>query len=912
MTSLRPRPSPREFDISRLGDRVRHPLDVRDWLNEHMHTLVGPSVTGFSPGSGPRGTVVTIDGGPFSPTRWENDVVIGGDTAFVLSATPTRLEVLTGPDTETGQVEVTVPGGTATSAASFTVTGYPSPGDDTTDGPPVVTTGVTPSPGAGDVPAKSTIPVLVVMLQTNDTAPANATTTRTDVAGKWDAVRTYYTQASYTETKVTYDMTTFATLDGTFADFVDTSASVQNFRSTQLPRIAAIGAKAAVDQGFTLASYKMIAFVVFTNGTFVRAWGGGSQSTFAYDNGKPAGDPNRIAINITTPSPINTLFINESADWGRFAHEFGHNIVAAPTSSGDGTATLGEDVYGSDLVDPGAATAASFELMGEHDTHPLFSGYHLDKLGYYRPENIRELVWDRNPNSFTLDVVAHGLAQDTDPNRVHLIRIKISDALTYYVQVRQRPGTTTQVFDSSIPFGAAPNQGGVVVTRAIAGVMNNNQQTRFISLLHDNHCLRTGETAEDPARALKITVLDDNVQARPLVCRVRVEWAQTIADDPNGSFDLKVEPWGSDYTTPDIWVDRDPFGSFDQALDSQGRPLSNGDRPRVMKVNRLISRVHVSGAMGASNVKVTQYAVSPPGVGDNGNWAPIASTTVASIAANSFTDVTCNWVPVVGKHTCLKVYASSQLGEISGQDNAAQENVSDFVSAGGSPCEPVLVRTAIRNPVDERRAVQVTLTGVPQGWMAQLPHAWVWLDGLAERELDVAIWPVADFAAYQVGDPDRGGDQDHGRKEYVGVAPVRVRGIVDRSYDVSTMPSGEAAASRFYPIGGVFYRVHVRHHAEVAIEVGRDEEQGKLGHTVYGWVRPALGDQRVVVDVAEPGGKDVETLVVLTEPDGSFRVGFDLARAYDAFGGGTYVVQAFVFDADQLDDAASNRIQLSL
>jgi hypothetical protein len=333
-----------------------------------------------------------------------------------------------------------------------------------------------------------------------------------------------------------------------------------------------------------------------------------------------------------------------------------------------------------------------------------------------------------------------------------------------------------------------------------------------------------------------------------------------------------------------------------------------------MKVNHFVSRVHVSGAMGASNVKVTQYAVSPPGVGDNGNWAPIATTTVASIAANSFSDVTCNWVPVVGKHTCLKTYASAQLGEISGQDNAAQENVSDFVSAGGSPCEPVLVRTAVRNPVDERRAVQVTLTGVPQGWMAQLPHAWVWLDGLGERELDVAIWPVADLAAYQVGDPDRDPDRDKDRrhKEYVGTAPVRVRGTVDRSYDVSTMPSGEAAASRFYPVGGVFYRVHVRHRAQVAIEVGRDDEQGKLGYAVYGWVRPALGDQRVVVDVSEPGGRDVETLVALTEPDGSFRVGFDLAEAFDTYGGGTYVVQAFVFDADQLDDAASNRIQLVL
>ena len=30
--------------------------------------------------------------------------------------------------------------------------------------------------------------------------------------------------------------------------------------------------------------------------------------------------------------------------------------------------------------------------------------------------------------------------------------------------------------------------------------------------------------------------------------------------------------------------------------------------------------------MGAANVKVTFYAVFPPGVGDNGNWAPIAAS----------------------------------------------------------------------------------------------------------------------------------------------------------------------------------------------------------------------------------------------------------------------------------------------
>jgi hypothetical protein len=865
-----------------------------------------PTISSFSPGIGPRGTVLTIDGSAFSANRLDNTVTVGGAGAFVLSASPNQLQVLTGPDTDSGALEVTVGGRTAKSGAPFTVTGYPAPSDDIADGPPVVTTGVADNPGTGDVNPIGQIRVLVVMLQTTDTAPANPAATRTQVATAWDRVHTYYDQVSYGRTDVRYDLTAFATLDGTFADFVDTSPAVQNYRLNQLGRIAAIGVDAAAKQGFNINSYQMVCFVVFTNSQFVRAWGGASQNTFAYDNGLPVGDPNRISINITAAQAINTLYINESANWGRFAHEFGHNIVSAPTSSGDGTATLGEDVYGSDLVDPAAATAQSFELMGLHDSHPIFTGYHLEKLGYYQPANIQTLTWDRNPNAATFDVVAHGLTEDADPNRLHLVKVEVSDALTYYIEVRQRPGATAQIFDDQIPVGAAANLGGVIVTRVIAGEMHNNQQTRFITLMHANQVLVTGDTAEDPARALKITVLNDAVQARPLVCRIRVEWAQTVADDPSGAFDLRIEPWDSSYTTPDIWIDRDPFGSFDNALDSQGRPLSNGDRPRVGSINHVFARVHVSGASGATNVKVTHYAVTPPGVGDNGNWAPIAITTVPSIAANGFQDISCNWVPVVGRHTCLRAHVSAQFGEISGHNNAAQENVSDFISAGNSPCEPVLVRTAVRNPVDERRAVQVSLHGVPRGWMAQLPHAWFWLDGKAEKEIDVAIWPTGDFDAYQFGSRRK----EHGERYLTGTAPVRVRGSIDRSYDMSVMPSGESAASRFYPIGGVFYRVHVRRKSSIRIEIGRADE-GKRALTVNGQVDPAVADQRVVIDLTAPSGKHAKTLVGLTGPDGRVQVTFDLRSAVKQNGTGTYNVQASIFNADELDDATSNMIQIT-
>ena len=148
---------------------------------------------------------------------------------------------------------------------------------------------------------------------------------------------------------------------------------------------------------------------------------------------------------------------------------------------------------------------------------------------------------------------------------------------------------------------------------------------------------------------------------------------------------FQVAPWDANYQTPDIWIDRDPYGTYDKPKDAEGRPTGTGDKPRPKHINQFTARLHVSGAMGATNIKVTFYAVSPPGVGDNGNWAPIAVKTIAGIAQNGSADSFCNWVPVVDKHSCLKVFASPQLGEISGGNNSAQENIFEFQAAGSRP-----------------------------------------------------------------------------------------------------------------------------------------------------------------------------------------------------------------------------------
>lgn len=887
-------------------------FSVSEWFHNQLPFLIGPSISSFSPIAGSPGTLITIHGHNFSPTSQENSVEVGGQSALVVAASPTELKVITDSNILDGPVKVTVGSHTVSGPTDFHVLAYPNPGAGE-DGPPISFQGA--GAGAqGDVDPIGTVRVLVALVRPNDRSPGAGE--RAAVVTAWDNVRTFYTQASYGRTTVQIDvMTNWKVLDGTEADFLDGD----NIEWAQIDRLTAQAAQGAVDEGFNLDNYAMMATVCSLS-QFIRAWGGWSRQNFAYNNAPamPA-----ININLSASHEINLIAISQNANWGRCAHEFGHNVVSAPTFAGDGTGTLGEDVYASDLVDPDAATARLFDMMGSHDTHPLFSGYHLEKLGYYSPANIQQLQWDRNPFSQEFDVVAHALAED-GTNRVHLIKIKVADGLFYYVQVRQRPGATTQIYDDSIPLGGAPNQGGVIVTRVISDTLNINQQTRFITLMHAEEVLQANDFVDDPARALRITVVNDSVQARPLVCRVRVEWAQTVVDDPNGSFDLRVEPWDGNYQTPDVWVDRAPFGLFDQPIDADGRPTGNGDKPRPGELNRLKGRIHVSGAMGASNVQATFYAVFPPGVGDNGNWAPLGVQTIGTITQNSFVDIDQNWVPVVGEHTCLKLYASAQLGEISGGNNFAQENVFDFEAAASSPPAPVMIRTAIRNPLDKRCIVRVGVKGVPRGWKVHFPHTWVWLDAKAEKHFDLTVIPMFDWNAVA------GGALTHDNERKIApTAKVRLEGIVARAYDTPLVPKNEPAGSRAYPIGGILGRVHVRKKTRIRIEEGmldklqelNDNPTLKTTIAVHGGIGEPFDKQRIRVVCTDPRGRN-RIVQVFTDPSGRFEALFDLMieptleasrqfwkKAKDV-DHGTYYVRAFVVAASLVSEAESNELYI--
>ncbi len=688
---------PRERLLDRLGWLLRREFDL---LPVRRHVRRGPQVNRFRPPTGRAGCQVDIEGLGFAAVRADNQVTIGGQPALVVAASPTGLKVITDPETVNGPVEVVVGGQTGRAGQDFRVLGYPGVSE---DGPPILFAGV--GEGLpGDVPPTGTSKVLVALVNPTDRVPQGSAA-RTTIVNRWKSVQDFYKQASFGTKALTVDVAaSWKTLTGATNDYCDLSKPVENIMKTARDRLVAEAAQACQDAGHKLGDYDVFAVTLFLNGAFIRALGGWSAQSFSYDPG-----PGGAKISITLSKALNLLAVNETANWGRLAHEVGHNIVSAPgtlpqVKTKNDQLVFGEDVYQSDLVDPQAATAHQFDMMGDHDNHPLFSAYYMERLGWYRADNaahdqdVLDLTWNRNHAVKEVEIVAHGGTRNTVANRWHAVKIKVASGLFYYVEVRQRPGTV--VFDDSIPV-PAQKDGGVIITKVVTDTVHNNQQERFITLLHDPVALKAGDIAVDPARALTITVLNDAVVTRPLVCRVKIEWAAGIADDPKGAFDLSITPWDGTYTSPDIWVDRSDDGKYDHKLDAQGRPELNGDKPKPGEINKLYARINNSGTVAASNVKVTFYVVEPPGVGDNGNWSPLITRTVGAIAKNDHVDVTANWVPLVGKHTCLRIYIGNQFGEVSGGNNWAQENVSDFESPAFSPPAPVVAPD--RDPQPRRR-----------------------------------------------------------------------------------------------------------------------------------------------------------------------------------------------------------------
>ena len=94
-----------------------------------------PTITGFTPSSGPVGTAVTLNGTNFSATPANNLVKLNGTTATVTASTTNSITLTVPVGATSGKFTVTVGGNTATSTNNFIVT---VPGGNTSNDPPQI------------------------------------------------------------------------------------------------------------------------------------------------------------------------------------------------------------------------------------------------------------------------------------------------------------------------------------------------------------------------------------------------------------------------------------------------------------------------------------------------------------------------------------------------------------------------------------------------------------------------------------------------------------------------------------------------------------------------------------------------------------------------------------------------------
>ncbi len=105
------------------------------WL-DHLYISTGgtvtpspsvPTISSFTPTSGPVGTPITIVGTNFDPSTSGNVITLNGTSCATLGAVPTQLNTAVPNNGTSGQIRVTTSAGTVLSGTSFTVT-IPDPG----------------------------------------------------------------------------------------------------------------------------------------------------------------------------------------------------------------------------------------------------------------------------------------------------------------------------------------------------------------------------------------------------------------------------------------------------------------------------------------------------------------------------------------------------------------------------------------------------------------------------------------------------------------------------------------------------------------------------------------------------------------------------------------------------------------
>ncbi|NQX76189.1 IPT/TIG domain-containing protein, partial [Gilvibacter sp.] len=821
-------------------------------------TVLKPEIGSVTPGEGIPGTIVTIKGKHFNRIYHRNEVTIGGGQTKVISATDSTIRLVLLRDIATGPVIVNNLDGPVadTSTVVFNRAGTTTQATPLEDSDAELVQGLKYiSNKEYDMAAQGTNQrILIVLAQPADITNPDSTayldtsvaaTARDYIVAKAAEANTFFTQASYGKTSVDFDVTpdwiplsqprdfymwTQAdidraqnSLDGAKADMdallldpmateaqVEAQQAIIDDRETKLKTAqrlknlvqepdfyyaeALIGAKAVMPDFDDYGDYVVICAGRFLRGSCCwREEGFHAESTILGLN---------LDIDFTARKGLT--YVAQGTHWGRLGHELSHFFA-------------GGDLYSNN---PGNGSASRYAFMGSHDSGPLYIGYNMEKrLGYFEPSNIANVNWGSSPTfNETFDVVAHANNPDsTTDDVVNLISLKVTEGLYYHVEVRQRPDASLgapndYIFDQNINLTGSPSwAGGVLVSRATEDTNQNNNSDRQVELLFPQRILQVGDVVNDPARTIRISV-DSKLSDRPLKYRIRVEWGTLPAPNPDGQFDLRINPWNPPpWESVDIWANSPKNDETSPAkiiyknheTGDETKPIGNGDSPWVDNPNDLYARIRNNGTVPTpEDVKVTFYVNTPPGVGDDGNWAPFDEVNLGILPADFDTIVKANrkWVPRVGEHTCVKVQIQPMTGEITFNNNMAQENFVEFEAASGSPFRPVEFEVDVRNPYDRNVIMDMKARDVPRFWNVALEHGSIFLKANEVRRMKVVVWTDMDESAVFAGSND---DQD---RKYQRKPMISIEGWVG---DIPHY---------FFPVGGMTAFVQAVVPSEISVK----------------------------------------------------------------------------------------------
>jgi hypothetical protein len=136
----------------------------------------GVKITGFSPGSGVRGTVVTISGSNFKTTASENEVKFNGVAAVVTASTSVSITTTVPENATTGKITVTVGDKTATSEEDFIVVPPPTITGFDPDSGPIGTSVIITGTNFSEVPETNEVRFNGVLAEVTSSTSTSITT----------------------------------------------------------------------------------------------------------------------------------------------------------------------------------------------------------------------------------------------------------------------------------------------------------------------------------------------------------------------------------------------------------------------------------------------------------------------------------------------------------------------------------------------------------------------------------------------------------------------------------------------------------------------------------------------------------------------------------------------------------------